>query len=280
VALTFGDLRTAAQSTDFAAVSIVVVDRALNDAIQDILRKASVPAREVSTTITTVAGTATYSLPAATERILSVLGADGTELDQIDRQDVDPIAVGDPSAFALYGADVIFSPVPAAAATYTVLYTGLPTADLVSANVVSTMTGIPDNYAQGRGLLRPLAPVRPGGRRRDERLLACGVRARPACPARGSRDAARGTPQARAGNAAVRGSPVVFPDFSGGLNLVADPADLALNESFDALNVRAHPGRVSLPARPREPDGRDLRRSGRLPLRGRHLPVRGRVRAP
>jgi hypothetical protein len=36
----------------------------------------------------------------------------------------------------------------------------------------------------------------------------------------------------------VRGSPVVFPDFSGGLDLVADPADLALNESFDALNVR------------------------------------------
>jgi hypothetical protein len=36
----------------------------------------------------------------------------------------------------------------------------------------------------------------------------------------------------------VRGSPVVFPDFSGGLNLVADPADLAPNESFDALNVR------------------------------------------
>lgn len=148
MALTFGDLRTAAQGTDFTAVSITVVDRALNDAIQDILRKASVPAREVSTTITTVAGTATYSLPAATERILSVLGADGTELDQIDRQDVDPIAVGDPSAFALYGTDVIFSPVPAAAATYTVLYTGLPTADLVSANVVSTMTGIPDNYAQ------------------------------------------------------------------------------------------------------------------------------------
>jgi hypothetical protein len=143
---TFRSLQDEALSDDFTDRAFM--KEAINDALADIARTTHLPLLEKTTTITTAAGTAAYTLTSDRVRLLAVVdGAQNRLLDEVEITWIDEAgdASGRPQVFAEYGSNATFWPTPDGVYSLTVRYSSKSaTLTSDSANVTSV---IPDQYA-------------------------------------------------------------------------------------------------------------------------------------
>lgn len=119
VDLTFVELQNEALHDDFNATKYRPrVKGFLNDWLGEIFRTTSMASADQSVTIVTVAGDASYALPATSVRVQSLrdVGTDpDTELGEVSQVAFDrfPDRQGEPEAFTLRGSEIILWPTPA-----------------------------------------------------------------------------------------------------------------------------------------------------------------------
>jgi hypothetical protein len=115
-ARTFLQLQDEALGDDFDATKYrTSVKRWLNEALWKFGRRVRVPQLHTTTTINTVAATATYALPTDLGRVLSLRNtADRDPLTEVSIDDLDdlPAASGKPVRFAIYANQIILHPTP------------------------------------------------------------------------------------------------------------------------------------------------------------------------
>jgi hypothetical protein len=149
MAQTFAQLYGQVLGDDFDSSKYLTdAKQAINDAIDDIARQASVPLLEGAWTVPIVAGTATYTLPADDVRLLSAFDAElHQSLSESDQEtlDVSSPASGRPTTFAQYGGSVTFYPTPNRAYSVQVRYLRDPAS--ITADGADITTVMPDSYA-------------------------------------------------------------------------------------------------------------------------------------
>lgn len=153
MAQTLSDLLSLTLSNDFdASVYSTQARQAILDAVGEVSRNVRLPANETTSTITTVAGTAGYTLPTGAVRVLSIIDpATADPLTDVGMSvlDDEPDTRGRPSSYGLYGTSITLSPTPDQAYSLTLRYLrqgATPTSD---SDVVATATGIPEDYLFG-----------------------------------------------------------------------------------------------------------------------------------
>jgi hypothetical protein len=151
MAQTFLDLVNSALSDDFDPGKYRPEARqAVLDAIGEISRNVRLPANETTQTITTVAGTNSYSLPTGNVRVLSLVDpqtADPlTDVEVSALDDTPSTGRGRPTSFALYGSSLTLYPTPDQAYSLTLRYLRQGATPSSDSDVVATTTGIPEDY--------------------------------------------------------------------------------------------------------------------------------------
>lgn len=146
---TFRDLQLEALGNDFdSSVYLTRTKQWLNDAMKDVARRVNVPSLEATATVSVVADTVSYPVPADMLRLLELVDVPRRYLlREVDRTTLDMAANAraTPTAFALFDNQIVLWPTPDAPNTLTLRYQQNPLALAVDADV-STAT-VPDEYA-------------------------------------------------------------------------------------------------------------------------------------
>lgn len=147
------DIQNSALGNDFDPnVYRPLAKQSILDALGEIARKVQMPANEDTASVVTVAGTASYLLPATNIRVLTVFdAADGAELESVTQEAVDanPSQAARPSGYALYAGNIVLWPTPQTVRTLTLRFlgaTGLPSLDT---DIMQAATGVPEDYLHG-----------------------------------------------------------------------------------------------------------------------------------
>jgi hypothetical protein len=150
MARTFQDLTTEALASDFDASSFPGsrAGQYVNEAVYRVARKVRIPTLEATQSITTTAGTASFSLPADDIRVLELFNAtDRNALGEVTQQQIDeqPVTSGKPEFWARFGGNVALYPTPDQAYSLSLRYVKRT----VFANTSDTtgQVGFPDDYA-------------------------------------------------------------------------------------------------------------------------------------
>lgn len=153
MAQTLSDLLTLTLSNDFdAGVYSTPARQGILDAVGEVARNVRLAANEATTTITTVAGTQDYNVPAGTVRVLSVFDTQTDDpLEDITRVTLDdqPDSRGRPTSYALYGGSLSLYPTPDQAYSLSLRYLRQGATPVADSDVVATVTGIPEDYLFG-----------------------------------------------------------------------------------------------------------------------------------
>jgi hypothetical protein len=149
--LTFTDLQTEALHDEFDTNKYAsLVLRWINEGIGLIARRVELPGGHTAQTINTVAGTQGYALNTSSALVESIRHTDSTggQLPKLGIEEYDnatsPSERGRPSAYTLYGSNLLLSPVPDRAYTLEARLRTVP-ADVVAGDEVNTV--FPEDYA-------------------------------------------------------------------------------------------------------------------------------------
>lgn len=150
MARTFSSLVTEALGNDFdSSTYSTQVGIWVNDCLRLLARNAHIPLADATNSPTIVSGTASYALPSDFVRVVEVWNTSLHEpLEEVDQTWIDDqdAATGVPTAYALYGANIVFYPTPnAGVSTIPIQLRYIKTsADISGANPLSGV--IPDEY--------------------------------------------------------------------------------------------------------------------------------------
>jgi hypothetical protein len=149
MAQSFLDLQNLALHNDFAPATYrALAAQSILDALGKIGRTTQLPANEEVATVSVLAGTSTYQLPAANVRVLEVYDANGSQLSNvgIDALDQHPSTAATVSGYALFAGNIIFWPTPSAPSTISLRYLGTTTGPSLDTDGMAATTGIPEDY--------------------------------------------------------------------------------------------------------------------------------------
>jgi hypothetical protein len=149
MAQTFVQLQDSVLGDDFDSTKYrTEAKQAINDALDDIARQASLPLLEGSFSPTLVAGTSSYAIPVDEVQITSAFDSDThNPLRQVTRDWIDDRddVRGAPYAYAQYGGQIILFPTPDR--VYPLTFRYAKEAANVTLDAADVTTVIPDSYA-------------------------------------------------------------------------------------------------------------------------------------
>lgn len=143
------DLKTTVLAHQFSSANYsALIDKWLNEGVKKVYRRSNMRVGQTTSTINTVAGTNSYSLPSDFNSFISLRNTSITpneELDELSASDFDAntdSSVGTPYLFSVYGSTLYIYPTPQSAGTLVLRYWKLPT-DMTTDN---DEVPLPDDY--------------------------------------------------------------------------------------------------------------------------------------